>query len=317
MDDTNQAESSKISTSLELEQIEVNLFKSKTLYKPSKASRGVFGGQVISQAIVAATNCVNPVFGLHSLHCYFLLSASPAIPIIYFVERLREGRSYTTRSVKAVQNGKVIFQLMCSFHKPEPWQPTHQWSMPDVPPPEECELEEVIWRRRAAREDVPPKSRDLFLTFAQEREHRPIAVRRAAKASIDEHGTLTYMSWMLARTGQASNYETPYQKCILAYLSDLNFISIAAETLKLTRGSKGPDSHAMTSSLDHSIWYYDDDFCCEDGLLYVVVCPRAASGRAVVHGRLYSRAGKLVAVTCQEGVVRANRRDPMESKGKL
>ncbi|KAJ8596481.1 hypothetical protein M405DRAFT_726158 [Rhizopogon salebrosus TDB-379] len=278
-DDTNQAESSKISTSLELEQIEVNLFRSKTLYQPT-ASRGVFGGQVISQAIVAATNCVNPVFGLH---CYFLLSASPAIPIIYFVERLREGRSYTTRSVKAVQNGKVIFQLMCSYHMPEPWQPTHQWPMPEVPPLEECELEEVVFKRRAARENLPPDVRDLFLAYAQEREWRPIAVRRAVKASIDEHGTLTSMSWMQARTGQASNYETPYQKCILAYLSDLNF----------------------------------DDFCCEDGLLYVVVCPRAASGRAVVHGRLYSRAGKLVAVTCQEGVVRANRRGPTESKAKL
>jgi len=189
--------------------------------------------------------------------------------------------------------------------------------MPEVPPLEECELEEVVFKRRAARENLPPDVRDLFLAYAQEREWRPIAVRRAVKASIDEHGTLTSMSWMQARTGQASNYETPYQKCILAYLSDLNFISVASETLKFTWETNGPDAHAMTSSLDHSIWYYDDDFRCEDGLLYVVVCPRAASGRAVVHGRLYSRGGKLVAVTCQEGVVRANRRGPTESKAKL
>ncbi|KAG1866314.1 hypothetical protein C8R48DRAFT_600630 [Suillus tomentosus] len=277
MDGPNQAESSKISTSLELEQIEVNLFRSKTLFKPTKA-RGVFGGQVISQAIVAATNCVDPVFGLH---CYFLLSASPAIPIIYFVERLREGRSYTTRSVKAVQNGKVIFQLMCSYHKPEPWQPTYQWPMPEVPPLEECELEEVLFRRRAAREDLPAKVRDLFLSYALEKENGPISVRRAGLNT--ENGTQTSMHWMQARTGQASHYGAPYQKCILAYLSDLNF----------------------------------DNFCCEDGLLYVVVCPRATSGRAVVHGRLYSQAGNLVAVTCQEGVVRANVRGPTENKAKL
>ncbi|KAG0703122.1 hypothetical protein DFH29DRAFT_803988 [Suillus ampliporus] len=278
MDSTNQAESSNISTSLELEQIEVELFRSKSLYKPVYG-RGVFGGQVISQAIVAATNCVDPVFGLH---CYFLLSASPAIPIIYFVERLREGRSYTTRSVKALQNGKIIFQLMCSFHKPEPWQPTHQWPMPKVPPIEECELEEVLFRRQATRDDLPPSVRKIYLSYAQERENGPISIKRAGMAS-DEHGTLTAMCWMQARTGQASNYGTPYQKCILAYLSDLKF----------------------------------DNFCCEDGLLYVVVCPRATSGRAVVHGRLYSRAGSLVAVTCQEGVVRANIRDPAENKAKL
>jgi len=91
-------------------------------------------------------------------------------------------------------------------------------------------------------------------------------------------------------------------------MSDLNFITVAADTLKLKRFSKGPDSIAMSSTLDHSIWYYDDNFRCEDGLLYVVVCPRAEDGRGVVHGRLYGRGGTLVAVTCQEGVVRANRR---------
>jgi acyl-CoA thioesterase II len=314
MDDPNQAESSKISTSLELEQIEVNLFRSKNLYKPTRA-RGVFGGQVISQAIVAATNCVDPVFGLHSLHCYFLLSASPAIPIIYFVERLREGKSYTTRSVKAVQNGKVIFQLMCSYQKPEPWQPTHQWPMPEVPPLEECELEEVLFRRRATRDDLPSKVRDLFLSYALEKENGPIAVRKAGLTT--ENGYQTSMHWVQARTGQTSHYGAPYQKCILAYLSDLNFIAVASDALKLKRMSNGPDAHAMTSTLDHSIWYYTDDFCCEDGLLYVVVCPRGASGRAVVHGRLYSRAGNLVAVTCQEGVVRANVRGPTENKAKL
>lgn len=314
MDDPNQAESSKISTSLELEQIEVNLFRSKTLYQPTRA-RGVFGGQVISQAIVAATNCVDPAFGLHSLHCYFLLSASPAIPIIYFVERLREGRSYTTRSVKAVQNGKVIFHLMCSYHKPEPWQPTHQWPMPEVPPLEECELDEVLFRRRATTEDLPSTIRDVLLSYALERENGPISVRRAGLTTED--GTQTSMHWMQARTGQASHYGAPYQKCILAYLSDLNFITAASDALKLKRMSNGPDAHAMTSSLDHSIWYYDDNFCCEDGLLYVVICPRAASGRAVVHGRLYSRAGNLVAVTCQEGVVRANVRGPTKNKANL
>ncbi|KAF8446185.1 hypothetical protein L210DRAFT_3610689 [Boletus edulis BED1] len=273
----NQAESSRISTSLEVEQIDVNLFRSVNLFVPVRA-RGVYGGQVISQAIVSATKCVDPAFGLH---CYFLLSASPAVRIIYLVESLRKGRSYDTRSVKAVQNGKIIFQLLCSFHTPEPWQPAHRWPVPaGVPNLEDCQLEEDLFRRRAARDDIDGKLKEIYLTYAAERANGPIAVRRAANAVIDERGVLTTMFWMQARTGQADAYETQYQKCILAYMSDLKF----------------------------------DSFRCEDGLLYVVVCPRAGDGRGVVHGRLYTRAGTLVAVTCQEGVVRANRRGPDVAK---
>jgi acyl-CoA thioesterase II len=222
MEESNQAESSKISTSLEVEQIDVNLFRSVNLFKPARG-RGVFGGQVISQAIVSATKCVDPAFGLHSFHCYFLLSASPAVPIVYFVERLREGRSYSTRSVKAVQNGKIIFQLLCSFHTPEPWQPSHQWSIPaGVRNLEECELEEDLFRRRAAQDGLDQRVKEIYLIYAAERANGPIAVRRAAQAVVDEHGVMTTMFWMQARTGKTDAYETPYQKCILAYMSDLN-----------------------------------------------------------------------------------------------
>ncbi|KAI6136848.1 hypothetical protein F5141DRAFT_1185713 [Pisolithus sp. B1] len=269
---TDQAEHSKISTSLEVEQIDENLFRSVNLFVPMR-SRGVFGGQVISQAIISATKCVDPAFGLH---CYFLLSASPAVPIIYYVERLREGRSYSTRGVKAVQNGKTIFKLLCSFHMPEPWQPSYQWPMPDVPKLEDCELEEDLFKSLAVQNGTDEKLKEIFLTYAAERANGPIAVRRASWNVKESDGTITLTFWMQARTGRSEPYEAPYQKCILAYMSDLNF----------------------------------DHFCCEDGLLYVVTCPRARDGRGVVHGRLYSRSGMSVAVTCQEGVVRADRRGP-------
>ncbi|KIJ68656.1 hypothetical protein HYDPIDRAFT_82474 [Hydnomerulius pinastri MD-312] len=307
-----QVESSKISTSLEVEQIDVNLFRSVKLFVPIRA-RGVFGGQVISQAIVSATKCVDPAFGLH---CYFLLSASPAVPIIYYVERLREGKSYSTRSVKAVQNGRIIFQLLCSFHKPEPWQPAYQWPMPDVPKLEDCELEEDLFRRRAARDDIPSKVKEIYLNYAAERTNGPIAVRRASWTADDNTGAITSIIWMQARTGKVEPYEAPYQKCILAYLSDLSFITVAADTLKLKRYTRGPDALAMSVSLSNSYQLFrltsviHDDFRCEDGLLYVIVCPSGGDGRGIVHGRIYSRSGKLVAVTCQEGVVRADRRGP-------
>lgn len=307
---TDQAEHSTISTSLEVERIDENLFRSVNLFMPMR-SRGVFGGQVISQAIVSATKCVDPAFGLHSFHCYFLLSASPAVPIIYYVERLREGRSYSTRSVKAVQNGKTIFHLLCSFHVPEPWQPSYQWPMPDVPKLGDCELEEDLFKRRAVQDGMDKKLKEIFLTYAAERANGPIAVRRASWNMKESNGTITSTFWMQARTGRSEPiYGAPYQKCILAYMSDLNFLAVASDTLKLRRLATGRNALAMSSTLDHSIWYYDDRFCCEDGLLYVVTCPRARDGRGVVHGRLYSQSGALVAVSCQEGVVRADRRGP-------
>lgn len=94
--------------------------------------------------------------------CYFLDSASPATPIVYYVERLRQGRSYVACSVKAVQNGSIIFILMCSFQKPEPWQPSHHWKMPDVPGPDECELEEDRYALALKQDNLPPAMRDFF-----------------------------------------------------------------------------------------------------------------------------------------------------------
>lgn len=173
-----QVESRNISTAVEVEKLDTNLFRSKSLWIPFRA-RGVFGGQVISQALVSATGCVDAAYGLHvsirptfvralnsaiipnSLcmyvarasyalthnivlkcyrQCYFLLSASPAIPILYHVDRVRDGRTYTTRAVRAVQNGRIVFVMLCSFQKPELDQPSYQWAMPlNVPKPEDCQ----------------------------------------------------------------------------------------------------------------------------------------------------------------------------------
>ncbi|KAF5377598.1 hypothetical protein D9615_005160 [Tricholomella constricta] len=311
MGDSNQVEHEQISTSLEVEQLDVNLFRSKSLWLPVRA-RGVFGGQVISQALVSATNCVNPAFGLHSLHCYFLLSASPSTPIIYHVDRVRQGRSYTTLFVKAVQNGRTIFVLMCSFQKPEPWQPSHQWPMPKVPSPENCELEETRYNNLLASATISPGLKKGYQDALAERTRSPIAIKRAGEHHIEADGTVTYMYWMQARN--IPKYEPPFQKCILSYISDMNFISSASKTMGLKRFGQGPNTVSMTSTLDHSIYFYSDDFDCGDWLLHVINSPRTGSGRGVVHGRMYTRDGTLVAVTSQEGVVRANVRGPAEPK---
>ncbi|KAJ6627249.1 thioesterase-like superfamily-domain-containing protein [Mycena sp. CBHHK59/15] len=297
----------QIATALEVERFEVDLFRSKSLWLPTRA-RGVFGGQVISQALMSATNSVDPAFGLHSLHCYFLSSASASTPIVYFVERLRDGRSYLTRAVKAIQNGRVIFMMMCSFQKEEPWQPTGQWRMPPAPPPEKCVLEEERYAALLKQDGVHPKIQQIFREFINERLRSPIAIKLAVEDDTSIGGMTRYMYWMQARDIPA--YEAPFQKCILSYLSDLYLLGAASRTLGLERFGKGPNATSMTSTIDHSICFYDDKFDCGDWLLYVMASPRAASGRAIVYGQLYSRSGTLVAVTTQEGVVRADRRGP-------
>ncbi|KAG7450251.1 uncharacterized protein BT62DRAFT_978490 [Guyanagaster necrorhizus] len=289
-----ESEHEQISTALEVERLEVNLFRSKSLWMPTRA-RGVFGGQVISQALVSATNCVNPAYGLH---CYFLTSASPATPIVYYVERLRQGRSYASLCVKAVQNGSMIFILMCSFQKPEPWQPSHQWSMPDVPTPEECDLEEDHMLRDSNGDNMTARIKHILKLYADERTKSPIAIKRAKEHEITAEGSTRYMYWMKAKN--IPQYEAHFQKCILAYLSDLYFISVAGRILGLARYSKGPDALAI------------DTVDCGDWLLYTMECPRASSGRGVMRGQIFTRRGTLVAVTTQEGVVRANIRGPAE-----
>ncbi|KAF8922287.1 thioesterase-like superfamily-domain-containing protein [Mucidula mucida] len=317
MDDSslnNQAEHEQISTALEVERLEVNLFRSKSLWLPTRA-RGVFGGQVISQALVSATNCVEPAFGLHSMHCYFLTSASPATPIVYSVEILRQGKSYVTCSVKAVQKGSIIFVLICSFQKPEPWQPSHQWSMPSVPKPEQCSFEEELITQASEDTQIHPRLRRILKTFAEERLRSPIAIKRAKEHELSTDGNVRYMYWMQAK--KIPHYEAHFQKCILAYLSDLYLIGVAARISGLKRYAKGPDALSMSSTIDHAIYFYDDNFDCGDWLLYVMECPRTASGRGIARGQLFTRGGSLVAVTTQEGVVRAGIRGPDETSAKL
>uniref|UniRef100_A0A8H7YAV0 Uncharacterized protein n=1 Tax=Psilocybe cubensis TaxID=181762 RepID=A0A8H7YAV0_PSICU len=238
------------------------------------------------------------------------MSASPSTPIVYSVERVRDGRSYVTRSVKAIQNGRIIFIMVCSFQKPEPWQPVHQWKMPIVPPPEECPDEEVNYARVIQDPNSSPNVVKFFQDRLQERARSPIAIKSAKGPYVSSDGIERYVYWMKAR--DIPRYEAPFQKCILAYESDLHFISTAGRIMRLKRGGKGPDSLSMNSTLDHAIWFYNNDFDAGDWLLYEIDCPRGGSGRAIVHGRMFTRDGTLVAVMTQEGVVRANIRGPAE-----
>ncbi|EJU04943.1 Thioesterase/thiol ester dehydrase-isomerase [Dacryopinax primogenitus] len=310
------AEHELITASLDLERLEQNLFRSRSLWLPSRA-RGVFGGQVISQALLSATNTVDPAYSVHSLHCYFLYSADASVPIVYHVETLRKGRSYTVCSVKAVQSGSCIFAMHCSFHRPELIQPMHQWPMPsDVPPPSACQLQEEVYEQAARSLFLSAEARERVLLYANDRRHSPIALKLAKRPvrgeGYDERGRTMY--WLKARG--VGHLEPSFHKCIVAYLSDLAFIGVAGKAMRLSNVAKPPNRLAMLSSLDHSIWFYDHNINCGDWLLHVIECPVGGSGRGLVHGRLYTQDGRLVAVTTQEGVVRADV-DVKEEKAKL
>jgi len=308
-----------ISTSLELERLDTRLFRSpvSALRKPVRAAaRGVFGGQVVSQAVVAATRSVDERYMLHSLHCYFMLSASTEISILYHVESLRSGRTYSTCSVKAVQNGRTIFMMLCSFVVSESSTWSHAIAAPpNVPPPEECPLEEDILAG-VLSETIDSKIRHSLELQIADRKNSPICVK-FVPTRINKDGPNVYMLWMKAKS--IPKYPPAYQKCILAYISDHWFVQSAARQIGYRFGESGPKGLKMLQSLDHSLYFYNHDFDMGEWMLYVIICSRAEAGRGFVHGRIYDRQGVLCAIAGQEGLIRTNDMisDHSLDKGKL
>ncbi|KAI0306698.1 HotDog domain-containing protein [Multifurca ochricompacta] len=298
--DREQSEPLDISSALDVEQLDTDLFRSRSLYLPYRA-RGVFGGQVISQSLVAATRSVKPEFALH---------VSPATPVLYYVDRVRDGKSYATRFVRAVQSGNAAFVMMCSFQLPEHWQPSRYWQIPQVTPPESCPDEVELIRRMVEENDRSEGAKSWLYGYAQSREESPVAVKHAGQR-VDPDGRRTFLYWMKAKTSEkypASLQKVVPRKCILAYISDIHFIgaAITSAGLKRSHEATGPQALGMAASLDHSLVYYCEWF------LYVMTSPVSGHGRGYGIGLLYARDGTLLAVANQEGVMRANVRPPMD-----
>ncbi|KAI9460222.1 thioesterase II [Lactarius psammicola] len=304
--DHDQAEPSNISVALD------------NLFRPYEA-RGVFGGQVISQALVAATKCVKPEFLLHvsSRSPISFLAHLPTVPLLYYVDRLRDGRSYSTRSVRAMQGGRVVFVMLCSFQVPEIWQPSRHWPMPRVPRPEDCEDAVEYIKRMARQPNVTEEARARLLGYAKSREESPVFVKPAGIIANESEGRSTYAYWMKAET--AKQHLAAFQKVGLSFSLSLIPLLLAVTGMK-RNAPPGPKTLAMASSLDHSLSFYNsgtqasvsNDFDCGDWLLYLMTSPAAGMGRAVASGLLYSADGTLLATVNQEGVVRADLRRPSE-----
>lgn len=273
-------------TILDIERLEENLFRGLS---PQVGWQRVFGGQVIGQALVAANRTVNGRL-THSLHAYFLRAGDPSVPIIYSVDRIRDGGSFTTRRVVAVQHGQAIFSMAASFHKEETGL-EHQIKMPEVPPPEslpsEAELKACLIDR------VPPQVKAYW-----ERE-RPIEIRPVDLSRYLTPGNHdpSQQVWIRA-TGELSNDQSLHQ-CVLAYASDFTLL----DTALIAHGRFVFDPKLILASLDHALWFHRK-LRADEWLLYAQDSPISGGGRAFCRGMLFTRDGKLVASTAQEGLLR-------------
>jgi acyl-CoA thioesterase-2 len=275
---------------LELEPLEVNL------YRGSNRDLGtgrVFGGQVFAQALVAARRTVPTDREAHSMHGYFLREGDLHAPIVYQVDRPRDGGSFTSRRVTAVQHGEAIFHLSASFHREEDGL-SHQVPMPDVPAPETLPDELALLRARA--DSLPADKREILV------QERPIEIR-PVPGDRDATGAATANRAIWFRTVAPLPADAVVHQAVLAYTSDYGMLPTALRP----HGVHYFDPRLQMASLDHTLWLHRR-FRADDWLLYVVDGPSAAHARAFVRGMVFARDGRLVASVAQEGLIRLRER---------
>ena len=277
----------------DLEPIEVNLFRGVS---PDDDRQRVFGGQVAGQALVAAGRTVEPERTVHSLHAYFLRPGDPAVPIVYEVDRIRDGRSFTTRRVVAIQHGHAIFNLSASFHLDEEG-PEHQRPMPASPDPES--LPTFAARMAPHRDQLGP-------WYDQP---RPIDIRhvggnpleRRADGTDAAEPVPTGQVWLRADGQLADDFLL--HACVVAYASDLTLLDTTLAPHGLSIWSA---PGLMLASLDHAMWFHRR-FRADEWLLYDQDSPVACGARGFARGSIYTRTGQLVVSVVQEGLVRPRR----------
>jgi acyl-CoA thioesterase II len=277
---------------LDLEPIEVNLFRGRS---PQVGWQRVFGGQVIGQALVAALRTVDAGRSCHSLHGYFIRPGDPKVPIVYQVDRYRDGASFTTRRVVAIQHGETIFTMAASFHREEE-SFDHQMPMPDVPDPESLPGEKEVLAEFAER--MPENMRRYFAR------RRPIELRPAQPMQYLEPraGADPVQNVWIRATAPLPDDPALHQ-CVLAYASDMTLL----DTSLTPHGRNLFDSGLMMASLDHALWFHRP-FRADEWLLYAQDSPSASGARGFNRGMVFTRDGVLVATVAQEGLIRIRRR---------
>ena len=271
---------------LDLEPIEQNLFRG---HSPDVSWQRVFGGQVIGQALVAAYRTVDERI-CHSLHAYFIRPGDPKVPILYEVDRARDGKSFTTRRVVAIQHGKQIFNLAASFQIQEEGF-EHQADMPDVPMPEDLKTETEL--REAVKDKLTP---EIAAHFSRP---RPIEIRPVDPQNYFDPEPMAPAQHVWFRAVKDVGTTESINQCVLAYASDMTLL----DTCIRPHGVSWMQGKLQSASLDHAMWFHAP-VRTSDWLLYVQDSPSASGSRGFNRGSIFTRDGRLVASVAQEGLIR-------------
>lgn len=307
--------------SVNVEAIDDDVFVApkKLLYKPPFA-RGVYGGQVIGQALMAAACTVPEHVPIHSFHCYFILGGNPDKDLVYIVKRLRDGKSFFTRSVVARQGGKALFTMAAQFHVPEPSRGLSYHSpMPRVAQPDELMDIYEYWKSIADHPGIKQPLRE-YIDRAQ---RRPVTIdqkivhRAFSRTDATYRDELIQHLWpLMVSDGKPERYiwmksharldgGANIHKCVIAYMSDMAFIPTAMEPL-YGPGKKAPRI-GMTVSLDHSMWFHtveNVELRADEWLLFGMNCHVAGGARALLSAKVWNQKGDLLVTVSQEALIR-------------
>lgn len=310
-------------SSVTVESVDNDIFKGpkSLLYKPPLA-RGVYGGQVIGQALMAAANTVPPEIPVHSFHCYFLQSGDPDRDIVYTCKRLRDGRAFFTRSVTASQKGVAIFILVAQFHIHEPSRGLlYHDPMPDVYKPSELIDIYEYWQSIEKHPGLDKHLRD----YIEKAQKRPVSIDQKIvhksflknddrfREELIPHlwplmvgnGKPQRLIWMKSHSSLEAVPNV--HKCVIAYMSDMSFISTAMEPLHAETLIGKPPRVAMTVSLDHSMWFHPPEnveLRADEWLLFGMTCHVAGKSRALLNAKVWNQSGDLVVSVSQEALIR-------------
>jgi acyl-CoA thioesterase II len=273
---------------LDLEQIELNIFRGRS---PAERVQRVFGGQVAGQALVAAGRTVPADRPVHSLQAYFIRPGDPAVPIVYTVDRVRDGRSFTTRRVTAIQHGKIIFTLSASFHQAEPGA-EHAVPMPGAPAPEAVErtserLRRVVGEAHARLYDHPIDLRSVG----------PLSIEAARDPALRTNQNLVWL-----RVDGELPDDPLLHVCLMTYASDMTLL----DSVLTAHGMSWADGLTSGASLDHAMWFHRP-FRADRWLLYAQESPVAYGARGLARGQVFTADGDLVVSVMQEGLIRTAR----------
>ncbi len=287
MGDTLASAVEQLTAIFDLEPLEHNLFRGRS---PNIGWQRIFGGQVIGQALVAASRTVEPERRVHSLHGYFLRPGDPDIPIIYMVDRIRDGKSFTTRRVVAIQHGEAIFSMGASFQILEDGL-VHQLPMPDVPDPDELMPESEL---KALYLEKAPENIKAYWN-----RERPIELRPVNLKHYVSNEPLEPVQHVWFRASEPLPGAPIVHECVLAYASDMTLL----DTSLFAHGKSIFSRDLQVASLDHALWIHRP-VKADEWLLYAEDSPSSSGARGFTRGTIYSRDGCIVASSAQEGLIR-------------